>query len=397
MIAPNSSMILEISKARDGDGMKRTVVSTFCLILILGSQVRAQGQNSLLLKESESPSRFSADWRLRLSGTEVKDEQSQSKVVDLRTEIKAKYLLHSSLYLDIQPSMRLQAGQTQSIDGADKPENKIYLYQAAAHYRPASFFRTSAGALNQRYMHTGLLVDAIAFPAVRAETLFKTDSTKSVFAIESAIPTSTSLSTSSKELESTPSLNSAMLKTSWETKAKFEGKISLGYFAYNNLPSTIAQKSGLLGNEINKISDANYAFSYKYEGFELATELQIPVSSNIDLITGAEYLVNQKAPAKINQATTYFGRASFHVSKSKDLIIGGSYFTIAPESAVSYFNASAYETNRVGYSAETSFAFKKEGYSFGLRYSDAEVLYSNAIQSREKTLLIKLETFYANL
>ncbi len=377
--------------------MKRTVVSTICLILILSSQAWAQGQNNMVLKESESQPRFSADWRLRLSGTEIKDEQSQSKMVDLRTEIKAKYLLSSSLHLDIQPSLRLQAGQTQSIDGADKPESKIYLYQAAAHYRPASFFRTSAGALNQRYMHTGLLVDAIAFPAARAEALLKTTNTKSILAIESAIPTSTSLSTSSKELEATPSLNSAMIKTSWESDSQVEAKISFGYFAYNNIPSTIAQKSSLLGNEINKISDANFAFVYKFEGIEAATELQVPLSSYMDLIAGAEYLINQKAPSDLNKATVYFSRVSIHLSKNKDFILGGSYFTVAPESAVSYFNASAYETNRIGYSSEASLAFKKEGFSLGLKYTDAEVMYSNAFQSREKTLLLKLETFYANL
>lgn len=377
--------------------MKRVVVSTICFILILSSQTWAQGQNSMVLKGSEPRPRFSADWRLRLSGTEIKDDQSQAKMVDLRTEIKAKYLLSSSLYLDIQPSLRLQAGQTQSIDGADKPESKIYLYQAAAHYRPASSFRTSAGALNQRYMHTGLLVDAIAFPAARAEALFKTANTKSILAIESAIPTSTSLSTSSKELEATPSLNSAMIKTSWESDSQVEAKISLGYFAYNNIPSTIAQKSSLLGNEINKISEANFAFVYKFEGIEAATELQIPLSSYIDLIAGAEYLINQKAPSDLNKATVYFSRVSIHLSKNKDFILGGSYFTVAPESAVSYFNASAYETNRIGYSSEASLAFKKEGFSLGLKYTDAEVMYSNAFQSREKTLLLKLETFYANL
>lgn len=377
--------------------MKRTVISTFCLILILSSQAWAEGQNSLFLKKEEQRSRFSADWRLRLSGSEVKDEQSQAKTVDLRTDIKAKYLLNSSLHLDIQPSLRLQAGQNQSLDGADPSESKIYLYQAAAHYRPVSFLRASAGALNQRTMHTGLLVDAIAFPAARAEALIKTESTKSMIAFETAIPTSTSLSTSSKELEATPSLNSALIKTALELDSKLEGKISLGYFVYNNLPSTIAQKSGLLGNEIFKISEANYAFAYKYEGLEATAEIQIPMTSAIDFIAGAEYLVNQKAPSDVNKAVVYFSRASIHLSKNKDFIVGGSYFIVAPESAVSYFNASAFETNRLGYTAETSLAFKKDGFILGLKYTDAEVMYATTIQSREKTLLIKLETFYANL
>lgn len=377
--------------------MKSAALSTVCLILILTTQAWAQGQNSIELPQATPAGRFSADWRLRLSGTDIHDEQSQAKIVDIRTEVRAKYLLNNSLSLDIQPSLRLQSGQTQSFDGADKPENKISLNQAAAHYLPMQSLKLSAGALNQKYMHTNLLIDPIAFPAARMAAAFKTGNFTTGFALESAIPTSTSLSTNTKELEATPSLNSALVKTTWKNADSISARVSAGYFAYNNLPSAVAQKSRLLGNEINKISEAQYSFVNKFEGFEAKGEVEFSMLSELNISLGAEFLINQKGPENMNKASTYFGKGEIHLSQNKDLIIGAGYFSIAPEAAVSYFNASAYETNRVGYMAEVALAFKKEAFTVGVKYTDAEVMFAHTFQSREKTLLIKLETSYANL
>lgn len=377
--------------------MKRTALSTLCLTLILTTQGWAQGQISTALPETKERSRFSAEWRLRLAGSDIKDQRSQSKVVDIRTDIKAKYLLGKSLHLDLQPSLRLQSGQTQSVDGADKAENKILLNQAAAHYLPFSFARLSAGALNQRHMHTGLLVDSLAFPAARLETMFRAGNTRTGVAFESAIPTSTSLSTNTKDLEPTPSLNSAALKFQWQAARNLYLKTSAGYFIYNNLPSSVAQQSNLLGNEVAKISEAQYAFVYKYEGYEASLEVAFPVFSLMDLKLGAEYLQNTKAPSQENSATRYFAAGEFELTGNMDLVVEGSYFSVAPEAAVAYFNAGGYETNRVGYSAESYLSFKKEGFNLGVKYTDSEVMFNRDPQSREKTLMIKLETFYANI
>ncbi|KHD88172.1 MAG: hypothetical protein OM95_10405 [Bdellovibrio sp. ArHS] len=377
--------------------MNKFVTSTVCLILILSAQAWAQGQNVLPSPEAKQDKKFSADWRIRLSGSDVRDEQSQSKIVDIRTEIKAKYNLSSSLLLDVQPVLRLQSGQTQSVNGADQPENKITLKQAAAQYTPFSFFRLTAGALDQDYMHTAILLDSIAFPAARLEGVLKSGDFKSLLALETAIPTSTSFSTNTKELEPTPSLNTAALQLNWQAAKNLYWKNSVGYFVYNNLPSAVAQKSRLLGNEVNKISEAQYEFLYKYEGLEASTAIEFPVFSLLDLSFGGQYILNQKAPSEQNMAYRYYVGSEFHFSKGLDLVLEGSYFSIAPEAAVAYFNASGFETNRIGYAAETYLSFKKEGFNLGIKYIDAEVMFSNAIQSREKTLLIKLETFYANI
>lgn len=377
--------------------MKRSAFSTICLILILTVQTQAQGQNSIALPEANSTNKFAAEWRLRFSGTDVHDEQSQSKLVDIRTDVKATYTLSNSLYLDFQPTLRLQSGQTQSMDGADKPENKITLNQAAANYQPFQPLKFSAGALNQRYLHTGLLMDSIAFPAARSELSLKAGNLSTGLALESAIPTSTSLSTNTRELEATPSLNTATFKINWKNTQNLSWKMSAGYFAFNNLPSAVAQSARLLGNEVNKLSDAQYSFMYRYEGIEASTQLTFPVLASLDLTLGAEFLENQKAPTDLNKASLLSAKGEVPLNRNMNLIVGGGYFSIAPEAAVSFFNAGTFETNRVGYFAESALSFKKERFSIGFKYSDAEVMFSSTLQSREKTMIIQLETFYANI
>ncbi|MGZ3786681.1 MAG: hypothetical protein ACXVCR_19580 [Bdellovibrio sp.] len=368
-----------------------------CLLMILSLNEIAQGQDTLSYGGNKSENRLSSEWRFSLSGMDNSDQQSQSKTVSMRADFKTKYLLSESLNLDIQPSVRLQTGQIQSVTGDDTADNKILLNQAAVHFVPSKAFKFSAGALSQTYLHTGLLIDPIAFPAARAEGTLQTGYVQTSLVIETAIPTSTSLSTNTKQLEPTPSLNSTAAIVDWRYSKDFFWKTQLGYFIYGQLPSSVAQQSGLLGNDVSKISDANYNFVYEYEGIEAASEFKFPVLKPLDLLGGAQYVVNQKAPSDLNSAYLYFLGGEFHLTKSLDLTLRGSYFSIAPEAAVAYFNANGFQTNRVGYSLESSLSFKKRAFSVGLKYTDSEIMFSSTTQSHEKIFSIKLETFYASI
>ncbi|MGZ3773095.1 MAG: hypothetical protein ACXVCY_03555 [Pseudobdellovibrionaceae bacterium] len=369
----------------------------YCFILIWTLQSWAQGQNDLSLSGNKAENKFSAEYRLRLSGADSSDEQSQSKIIDLRADLKTKYLLSDSLNLDIQPTVRLQSGQIQSINGADQPDNKLMLNQAALNFSPVSAFRASAGALNQRDMHTSLLVDSIAFPAARAEGLLNAGNLQTSLAVESAVPTSTSMNTNAKALEATPSLNTASVKVHWKQAKNRFLKIQTGYYVYSPLPSSVAQQSGILGNEVNKLSDANYSFMYEHQGVEASSEFAYPVIKTLDIVGGAEYVMNQKAPSDLNSAYRYMLGGDLHLTKNLDLNLRGSYFFIGPEAAVAYFSTGNFGTNRTGYTTEVAISLKKEAFNIGIKYTDSEVIYTNATQSREKLIMIKLETFYAKM
>jgi len=351
----------------------------------------------VFLPEQNQKSRFSSEWRLKLSGVDLHDERRQSKTIGLAADLKSQYLLSKSLKLDIQPTIKLQTGQSQSFDGADAPENKIVLNQAALQYSVNRNLKLAGGALNQGSIHSSLLVDPIAFPAIRIESPWGDDNFKVTITAESAIPTSTSLSSNTKELEATPSLNALISKLNWRANDLLNGKLGVGFFIFGNLPSSVAQKSFLLGNNVNKLSEAEYRFQSDFEGFEAIAEIEFHFSSAFKGVLGGEYLTNQKAGRDENSGYLFFGKGITELPRDKELQLSGGYFNIAPDAAVSYFNASGFETNRVGYYAEVQMAFKKEAFSLGLRFSEADVMFSSTVQSREQMLLLKMETFYANL
>lgn len=358
----------------------------------------AQGQSTTVLPTAQAQKpRFTAEWRLRLTGEDESDLQSQSKMVNFAVDLKSEYRLSSSLLMDIQPSFRLQSGQTQSMDGADKAENKIILKQVAAHYTPFRFLRFSAGALSQQYTHTSLLIDDLAFPAARINTLLKGDQWGTQFVVETAIPTSTSMSTNTNQIEATPSINTAALKLNWMASRRLNWKNSVGYFAYANLPSAVAKDSLFLGNDVNQITSADYKFVYEFQGIEASSTFSFPVLTALDMYVGGEYLRNDKAPSDTNSASKYLVGGELTMNKDFALSLETSYFSVAPNAAVAYFNARGYETNRVGYAVESYLSFKQQGFRVGLKYTDADLMYVEKDQSRRKSLMIKLETFYASI
>lgn len=343
------------------------------------------------------PSKFAAEWSVSLSGTDYNDEKNKSKFVNFNLDLKTTYILTPVLIFDFQPSVKLLSGQTQTIDGADRMENRIVLSQAAIRYAPADFFAFAAGALNQRALHTPLLVDDIAFPAARIESMYRNNEFATGIGIESAIPTSTSLSANTKELEPSPSLNSAALIFSWQKNRNSKVRASVGYFAYNNLPSAVAQQSLLLGNDVQQLSEAQYSFMYQFQGLEAGLELQLPLMTLFDVIADASYLHNDKAPSGYSDASSYNLGGLFHLSKGTDWSVQGGYFSVAPDAAVAYFNANNFETNRVGYNIQSFIHFIKEGFKFGVIYMDSNLMYISPVQYREKTLILKLETNYEKI
>lgn len=376
--------------------MMKNGIYILSMTLLLAMTAKGQGQNSLSLQKETARSPFSGEWQVSISGANAQDDQSQSKKVDFRLGINAKYELTSYLLLDVQPVIRLQSGQTQSVDGADSAENKILLNQAAVDLH-SDHFKLLAGALYQQKLHSQLLVDRMAFPGARAQAMYNTSQFETGLAIETAIPTSTSLSANTSELEATPSLNTASVNFNWEGSKHAYWRTKAGYFAYSDLPSAVAQKSRLLGNEVEAMSEADYKMKYEHQGIEATTAVSYPIISRFKVVAGAEYLQNQKAPSDLNTATFYWGGGEVFFSRDFTWGLRGGQFSVAPESAVSYFNATGFETNRVGYMVESIFRFQRERFNLSIKYTDAELMYESEYQSREKTLSIKLETSYANI
>lgn len=385
--------------------MEKIAFFAFAFLFLSIGPAHAQNEGLSTFKEptsrslEEKNSALDYDWRTSLSGMNSNGESGQSKLVDFRLEFKVNYRMNSALTLDLAPIFKFQSGTQQTLNAADKADNRLLLGQAGVHFTPWEPLTLSAGALNQGYFHSSLLIDSIPFPAARMEArLYQGEKLHLGLIGESAIPTSSSLSTNTNDLEPTPSLNSAALRFSVEDGRHLYWKNTAGYFAYDKLPGSVAAESYLLGNSVERLSDSEGVFEYAYQGIEAQTEARLPAWRAVDLFAGAEYVRNTRAPSRLNTAYQYYGGTEIYLRQAMSLSLRGSYFRIEPDATVAYFSANRYfNTNRVGYAAEAYLNFHRDSFRVGLRYNEAEVLFESPVQSHERSLLLRLETTYADI
>lgn len=343
-------------------------------------------------------SNLDASWRMGLGGVDSQDHQTNSKFVSFDIEAKMKYWLQSSAYLTFDPKIKFENGSFQSIDGARKNETGLYISEAGAHWLFGSASYLSAGALNQGSTHSGLLISHQAFPAVRADVqIFRVGNFATSVNVQQAIPTSNSLATNTTGVESTPRFLSASLGLNYETP-NYHWNTRVGAFAFDNLPSAVAYESSLQGNTVLSLTESESTFVYKYEGVEAMTDLRVPMARGWDLLGKAAYIQNNKSIRSLNQAYMAGLGSEFFFTGQKSLTVEGSAFRIEPDAVVAYFNSPKYfNTNRVGYRLESFMNFRKSAFRIGVGYTDAQIIYLNPVQSREKSLMLMLETFYATI
>jgi hypothetical protein len=371
--------------------MKKLEVSPWLIVLVL-VVIHLCGASLSFAASGDT------SWKMGLAGVNSQDNQSSNKFVGFAIDAKMKYWLHPELFLNLDPNVRFENGSFHSLDGERQNESGLYLKEAGVHWLFMNGATLSAGALNQSTNHSELLIGNQAFPAVRAETeLFSLGSLKTSLDVEQAIPTSSSLSTNTTGVEATPRFLSASMAFNYEHYRSF-WKTRFGAFSYDNLPTSVAYQSALRGNTVLSLTETESLFVYQYQGVEAMTSLRFPVMRGWDLTGSAAYLQNNKANSDLNRAYAISAGSEFFFvgRKSIDVIVTG--FRVEPDAAVAYFNTGKYfNTNRVGYNVESFVNFNKYNFKIGLGYTEAEVIYLNPVQSREKSLMLMLETLYANI
>lgn len=343
-----------------------------------------------------------ATWKMGLSGIEAQslneDSESSSKYVSFGIEAQSRYWLHPQAFLSFAPVVKFENGSYQSLNGERAGESSLTLKEAGAHWRFAEDSTLSAGALNQATTHSELLIGDQAFPALRMDLqVFKNGAMDARLGLEQAIPTSSSLSTQTKETESTPRFLSASVSLDYEGSRAF-WKTRVGAFSYEHLPGAVGYESGLRGNSTIALTENEALFIHQYQGLEGMTALRFPLLRACDLMVELSYIENQKAPRDLNRAYAATAGTEVYFSGQKSLEMKLTGFRIEPDAAVAFFSSNRfYNTNRAGYSLQSFVNFNKYGFHLGGRYTEAEVIYLSPVQTREKSLMLILETSHADI
>ncbi len=343
-------------------------------------------------------------WQFKASGSSLSEGTTTSRQIsnqqlfESKLNLESKYWLSDQVSFDLEPSIKFQTGRLQALDGANAPSNSLGLRKAAVQWLPTSYIWFSAGALNQAELHSYLVADELPFPGARITLKNSFSNWDLRWVAESSIPSSNSLKTGTNQVESVPVKNAAQMQVHWQPKSYLYSRNRIGYFSYQNLPSEVAEASSLIGNTTTRLTDNQWAFNYKYQGFEASTDWHLPIASRVDLLISATAAQNQSAPANLNTGYSASTGLRYLMSSRHDLEFGGRYFHVDPDTAPAFYsNYQNFRTNRVGYTAMAKWHLKKQKFAVSALYSEAQVLFADPSQSRIRGFEIRLETDYESI
>lgn len=345
--------------------------------------------NTISLEET-APKKFNGSWNFALSNSQYRDEFNQKNMTATSVGVDLTYDLTRVLQLKFNPRFAFETGYLQTETQSDSSYSAWTTKEASVNLTPVEYVELSAGALNQSALHSRLLLADIAFPAVRLTLqTAENQNLRFGFKAQSAIATSSSLSTETNELEKTPSFQSAGLFTQGQWR-RFKFGLRANYFQFKNLPTSLATVSGVLGNTVNSTSNDMSEFAYEYKGYEVNGNSKILVG-RFSYEIKAAFVKNTVVEKELSEGFRVENSLAMKVHPEWSMAPSYEYFKIAPDAAVAAYNSSSLTANRVGYRAGFSAEMLKI-FKASIKAGQRSVVYVSPSQSREKTLDLELET-----
>lgn len=374
--------------------LKMSSILTVIFVLTAGvlSHAQSSAASSSLagsFKKTNKENKLKGSWNFTLSNSQNRDELNQKNMTAANIGFDLTYDLTSILRLRLDPRFSFETGYLQTENETDSSQSSFKAKEASANLTPVEYVEISAGALNQSALHSTILLDDIAFPAARLTLQSSADNNLRVgLKAQSAIATSSSLATDTKEFEPTPTFNSAGLFFEGEW-SKFKMNVRANYFQFKNLPSSLANVSGILGNTVTTNGDIS-EFNYQYRGYEVAGGAKSRLGPMTYEIKAA-LVKNTAVSSALGDGFRVENSLGFKVHRQWALFPTYEYFKIEPDAIVANYNAKSLTANRAGYRAGFVVEMLKT-FKAGIKAGVRDVVYVSTTQSREKTLDLELET-----
>jgi len=347
--------------------------------------------------DSSPVKNLEGSWKLTLSAHDTRDDLNQTSGVVYSGDLNLRYHLTPWLLLNGAPSLKGKSGHVQtesdaSLTGAESATFQVR--NASADFMFLQNSRLQLGIANQGEVHTPLLISEKGFPAIRLQLRAQEEEFVqwSSFA-QAAVPTSSSLTTNSREFEPTPSFNSVGVGGG-VLSSQVEWRSQLAAFEYKNLPTTVSSASGLLGNSVQITNSTDSQFVYACRGIEAQSKGMARLNHRWQLNFELSALQNTSAPKGLN--TGVFGQlaTSYQLNSRFTLKPFVESFRIEPDASVAYYSSNQLQPNTVGYRGGISARYQN---IFSIAGSGGEraPIFLSPSQLRERFIDITLETLDA--
>ncbi|GEM_PF-4301554 len=353
---------------------------------VMAATDSASTATSLSESSKSSPAKF--DFSYQLVGESLdQGEGGEKSVFGVELLGKYKQSFGRPLKVIVEAGARLESGREELVTADEDQFNQIFLKHAGLHYKPFSWARLRAGALNQSFIDMPLLVESRAFPALQQKFIYSGTSFKVGLTLQQAVPTSRSLSTKIVEDEDTPYFVSETLETKVKLGDRFSAGLKGTYFAFYQLPSVVAEQSGRHGNVVDEISVNQSYFRDPFQGYTVTLKGEY-YRPGRNAVISYSYLENSYSETEDN--TGFLAALDFPIAIGKsDVILRFEQFNLGATASPAYYNSYIYgHNNRQGYAAGLAMDLKSIGFQVAIRYVDSEVIESNANQFDEKLVMI---------
>ncbi len=349
----------------------------------------AKYQNSLL-----SGKNFEIEYSFIMFGLEQESQYESYQIASFRIYSTWKYRISNDVILFVEPYLIFRTGADQATDGSSHQGTVFFPKDASLIWMPASWLQLRGGILDQNFVHSFLMLEDQAFPGARSTLYFGNGDLRASLIAEDDILTYSSNTSSTNQLEATPTFASAALETHYNLNRHDQVKLSAGYWQYDNLPSSLAALAMLGGNTVDRTSDTFSVFTYQYKGVEARSRLELAFGP-VDFNLYSEGLYNTAAPQGLNTAWNGGGEIVFRGSQNRKYGFNAEYFHVEPDSAVSAYNSVEFDrTNRNGIMLMPYFKWGKKENKISIRFVTSTPIYNNAPQSDVTQFRIRWETAY---
>jgi hypothetical protein len=306
------------------------------------------------------------------------------------------YGLSNWAFLEVQPQIQFMTGHIQAATDSNGRSYNIILRKADVTFTDHNYTLASAGVLQLDQFLSPLLID-VPLPGIKVvlSTGLRNAFSADIFGI-AGIPGSSTNSNNSDQVDQTPSFSAAGLQL--HTRQNFfNGILSLAYFQYSNLPTSVTNDSVKLGNTPQAAGplSPNSNFRYTYGGEQVAFNSTWKFNPWLGWDLKAAWIHNEQTVPEYSQGYSLYNELAVGVGGGWTLLPNFNYFNIAPDATVADFNQDIFGTNRDGYLIGLALAYQKE-FKFGVVGGERNVLFESALQAHETYFGIVLEATNVN-
>jgi len=373
-------------------------LSLLLLSLVFTMARPAAGQNTatLELKNDDIRPKPKLEWALAMGGISYEHGKDNEGAAFFYGNLNFDYRFTPWMRAYLSPRMSIFSARVQERFGDSSDSSRVWMSDGYVAVDPIEYFELRAGALNQRFHGTSMLVSGLrSFPGVQQIGKIEIGEIKAQVILQQVIPTSHSLNDSRETQEKLPTFMTQTLQLSGEHFGFFQWGTKAGLYDWSNIPAKVISESRLVGNVGTGENVGNSQFLYDHQGWFLSSAFCLCPSSWLGGVVEFERVHNQAAPSHSADAQM-IGIGPKIQMGNLELDLRVRQYFIESDATVAAYSKSRYgNTNRRGYNVEATLNFKKERFAIFAEGYQAEPINRDPNQRDLAVYLLGVETAYA--